>query len=107
VASDRGLDHKASPAAVRRSIRSKKTIQRGAIWIDGRRRSLLCSVRDVHMSGALIIIDPSICLSDKFFLCLSGATGYILCNVVWRGIDEIAVIFLSRHENINFKKLPY
>ncbi|SFV14545.1 hypothetical protein SAMN02799631_05899 [Methylobacterium sp. 174MFSha1.1] len=69
--------------------------------------SLPCSVRDVHMSGALIMIDPSVCLSDKIFLRLDGTCGYVLCSIVWRGKGEIAVVFLSRHEKVEFKGLAY
>ena len=78
-------------------------MQRAAIWVEGRATSLPCYVRDVKSSGALVIIDPSECPSDSVFLRFDDVNGYALCNIVWRGRSEIAVVFLSWHEKVEFK----
>jgi hypothetical protein len=55
-----------------------------------------CTVRDISMTGARILLDDSLVAPDEFVLRLTrNGTIWRKCRTIWRAPSNIGVAFLS------------
>jgi hypothetical protein len=83
------------PRVERRQAPRRRVLKAGIVAFNDRYVSLPCTVRDISATGARLRVDGSINVPDKFELIVEIDGMEVLCEVVSRKANQIAVRFVS------------
>ena len=81
----------------RKSTRSR-TYFGGTIAFNKRKSTMDCQVRNVSPSGAKIVLTNAAVIPDQFDLTIARKDRSFSARMVWRGLNEAGVAFVSEYE---------
>lgn len=83
------------PGVERRQAPRRRVLKGGVVAYHDRFSSLSCTVRDISATGARLRMESSIIVPDRFELIIEIDGMEVLCEVVARRGNEIAVRFVA------------
>src|SRR3954470_10463328 len=90
--------HTQERAQERRKIARQKSLLRGTVYFDNRRRAIECLVRDISPYGARLIFDGAATTPDVIELTIPQKEQTLRVHVIWRHGEELGVAFAQTAE---------
>jgi hypothetical protein len=81
----------------RKSTRSR-TYLGGTIAFNKRNSTMDCQVRNVSPGGAKVVLTNAAIIPDHFDLTIARKDRSFRARMVWRGLNEAGVVFVSEYE---------
>lgn len=77
----------------RRTAPRKRTLKKGRIVFNNRRSVIDCTVRNLSVGGALLLVDSLIGIPDSFDLTVDSDSTTFAASVMWKREGQVGVKF--------------
>src|SRR5262245_15040668 len=87
--------------AERRKSERSRTYLGGVIAFNKRRSTMSCHVRNISPAGAKVALTNATVIPDQFDLAIAQKDRLYRARMVWRGVNEAGVAFLSEYSQVS------